>query len=233
MIYFSLEVLNMTTRIRRKKSSLTELKIAIVGAPGVGKTALVVRFITKRYIGEYAHEAENRYKHEALVDGEPVLFEILDTCPRNENELPNTSELSQWADGILLVYSITDRKSFNYIRRVKSCLQSETPVQLVANKNDLVHSRQVNSDEGEILAKDFDCKFYEVSAAEHVDLVAEMFFDLCKEVLASKRKSKQSLLERMLGGHRPYSRGKSDSALPKDFKPFRRLPIGDSFFDDL
>jgi Ras-like protein family protein 11A len=26
--------------------------------------------------------AENRYKHEVLVDGEPILFEILDTCPK-------------------------------------------------------------------------------------------------------------------------------------------------------
>lgn len=25
---------------------------------------------------------ENRYKHEAMVDGEPILFEILDTCPK-------------------------------------------------------------------------------------------------------------------------------------------------------
>lgn len=25
---------------------------------------------------------ENRYKHEAMVDAEPVLFEILDTCPK-------------------------------------------------------------------------------------------------------------------------------------------------------
>lgn len=25
---------------------------------------------------------ENRYKHEAMVNGEPVLFEILDTCPK-------------------------------------------------------------------------------------------------------------------------------------------------------
>lgn len=26
--------------------------------------------------------SDNRYKHEVLVDGEPVLFEILDTCPK-------------------------------------------------------------------------------------------------------------------------------------------------------
>ena len=44
--------------------------------------ALTVRFLTKRYIGEYDHQSETRYKHEILVDGEPVLFEICDTCPK-------------------------------------------------------------------------------------------------------------------------------------------------------
>ncbi|KAL9902498.1 ras-like protein family member 11B isoform X3 [Glossina fuscipes] len=135
----------MTTRgIRRKKSTLTDLKIAVVGAPGVGKSALIVRFLTKRYIGEYDHQTENRYKHEALVDGEPILFEILDTCPKTDDEFPNASELVQWADGLLLVYSITDRNTFNYIRKAKCDLQTDTPLQLVANKVDMVHLRQLS-----------------------------------------------------------------------------------------
>lgn len=119
----------------------------------------------------------------------------------------NACELLQWADGLLLVYSITDRNSFNYIRRTKADLQTDTPVQLVANKVDMVHLRQVSYDEGDILAKDFECRFCEVSAADHIDQVAEVFNDLCREVIASKRKSKQSLLERMLGTTRPYTRG--------------------------
>lgn len=143
-------------------------------------------------------------------------FPIDDVIPQAEDEFPCAGELLQWADGLLLVYSITDRSSFNYIRRAKSDLQSDTPVHLVANKVDMVHLRQISRDEGEILSKDFDCKFSEVSAADHVIQVAEVFNDLCKEIIASKRKSKQSLLERMLGGSRPYSRGKSDSNLPKD-----------------
>ena len=128
-------------------------------------------------------------------------------------------EAISWADGLLLVYSITDRNSFNFIRKVKQELQnSDLPVLLVANKVDLVHLRQISADEGDILAKDFECKFYEVSAAEHVTQVSDAFLDLCREVLQSKRKSKQSLLDkidRMLGT-RAYARGKSDSALPKD-----------------
>ena len=45
--------------------------------------ALVVRFLTKRYIGEYDHQSDTRYKNEVLVDGDPVIFEICDLCPRD------------------------------------------------------------------------------------------------------------------------------------------------------
>lgn len=74
---------------------------------------------------------------------------------------------------------------------------------------------------GEILAKDFDCSFSEVTAAEQVSQVATIFHDLCREILSIRRKNKQSLLDRVLGNKtttsaRAYLRGKSDSALPKD-----------------
>ncbi|XP_069686237.1 ras-related and estrogen-regulated growth inhibitor [Periplaneta americana] len=210
---------NAIRGIRRKKSSLSEVKVAVLGAPAVGKSALTVRFLTRRYIGEYDHQAENRYKHEVLVDGEPVLFEILDTCPKSEEDFPS-SETLHWADGFLLVYAITDRRSFNFVRRVKQMLCCDAPLALVGNKGDMVHLRQVSTEEGEILAKDYECWFSEVAAAEQVTQVAEAFHELCREVLSVRRKNKQSLLDRMLGnksaGLRAYSRGKSDSALPKE-----------------
>lgn len=83
----------------------------------------------------------------------------------------------------------------------------------------MVHLRQVSNEEGSILAKDCDCGFFEVAAAEQVGSVATAFQDLCRAVLASRRKSKHSLLERMLGAKsntRLYARGKSDGAIPKD-----------------
>lgn len=178
-----------------------------------------------------------------MVDSEPILFEILDTCAASidsehsstidseassssssaassttlHNGAPST-EAIQWADGVLLVYAITDRASFDFVRRARATLQTaDVPVALIGNKVDMVHLRQVSTEEGEILGKDLECKFAEVSAAEHVGPVADAFHDLCREVLQARRKSKQSLLDRMLGGTRhAYSRGKSDSALPKD-----------------
>lgn len=47
---------------------------------------------------------------------------------------------------MFLVYSITDRESFNYVRRAKQSLQPDIPLTLVGNKADMVHLRQVISD---------------------------------------------------------------------------------------
>ena len=85
-------------------------------------SALVVRFLTKRYIGEYDHQSDTRYKNEVLVDGDPVIFEICDLCPRSIEDLPSTESLG-WADGVVLVYSITERSSFNFIKQVWNIFQ--------------------------------------------------------------------------------------------------------------
>jgi len=96
------------------------------------------------------------------------------------------------------------------------------PMVLLGNKGDMVHLRQVSSEEGEILSKDFDCNFGEVAAADQVVEVAEAFHDLCRDVHQARRKNKTSLLDRVLGskgskgGILTYHRGKSDSSIPKD-----------------
>lgn len=66
---------------------------------------------------------------------------------QSDDELPATDSLN-WADGCLLVYAITDRRSFNYVRRARQALTSDLPLVLVGNKADMVHLRQVSTEEG-------------------------------------------------------------------------------------
>lgn len=59
------------------------------------------------------------------------------------------TEQVQWADGCLIVYSITDKKSFAYAMDTLDNLQkvrptSSLPITLLANKADLEHLREVN-----------------------------------------------------------------------------------------
>jgi GTPase KRas protein len=89
-------------------------------------------------------------------------------------------------EGFLCVYSITSRPSFeeistfyNQILRVKD--KDYFPVIIVANKCDLEHERQVSTQEGRDLAKNFGCKFIESSAKSKVN-VDEAFYSLVREI---------------------------------------------------
>uniref|UniRef100_A0A673BC20 small monomeric GTPase n=1 Tax=Sphaeramia orbicularis TaxID=375764 RepID=A0A673BC20_9TELE len=65
-----------------------EVKLAIFGRAGVGKSALVVRFLTRRFIWEYDPTLESTYRHQANIDDEVVTMEILDTAGQTINSSP-------------------------------------------------------------------------------------------------------------------------------------------------
>jgi GTPase KRas len=89
-------------------------------------------------------------------------------------------------EGFLLVYSITSRQSFEEIQtfeqqilRVKD--KDYFPIILVGNKCDLEGERAVSKEEGQALARQFNCRFIETSAKSRVN-VDNAFFDLVREI---------------------------------------------------
>lgn len=90
----------------------------------------------------------------------------------------------QWADAVVLVYSVTDRRSFDLIDQlhqqvVRAGGANMPPVILLANKADLLHLRQVDSQQGPLLVGTLGCSFYEVSASEDYSQVHTAFHRLC------------------------------------------------------
>lgn len=89
-------------------------------------------------------------------------------------------------EGIILVYSITSRSSFEEIsvfyhnilrmRGVAHC-----PMILNGNKCDLESERQVSTGEGKDLALSYGCKFFETSAKTGVN-IDESFFQMVREI---------------------------------------------------
>ncbi|KAL4000206.1 nebulin [Sarotherodon galilaeus] len=184
---------NMTTIAEYPASEYSgpnrAIKIAVIGGSGVGKTALVVRFLTKRFIGDYERNAGNLYSREVQVDGEQVTIQVQDTPGAQMTDngtglLDHVTCSIQWADAVVLVYSVTDRSSFDLIDQlhqlvVRSSGASMPPVILLANKADLLHLRRVDSQQGLILAGNLGCSFYEVSASEDYNQVHGAFHRLC------------------------------------------------------
>ncbi|XP_023185074.1 ras-related and estrogen-regulated growth inhibitor-like isoform X8 [Xiphophorus maculatus] len=145
---------------------MVPVKLLILGAQNTGKTALCVRFITKRFIGEYDHKTEVTYRCSRTVDQETVDLEILD--------LP------------------CKRSSFLEIPRLKTLIDKTKqslvfPTVLVANKADLEVGRKVTTEEGQRLAKDLGCGFRELSVAEAVLSVEAVIFQLIRLTLDQQR----------------------------------------------
>ncbi|XP_062847767.1 ras-related and estrogen-regulated growth inhibitor-like protein [Trichomycterus rosablanca] len=176
-----------------------EANVLLLGAENVGKSALTVRFVTRRFIGEYG-DIESIYSHIDKIDGREISFNIWDSLyPQNCESTESVSEKQlRWADGIVLVYSICDRSSFEVVRQQVALIQkltssasvSPVPMVLVGNKRDLLHRRVVSSDEGRLLALSADCGFFEISAAETyhgVLLVFHGLLDLIKEARGIKK----------------------------------------------
>ncbi|XP_077955980.1 ras-related and estrogen-regulated growth inhibitor [Gasterosteus aculeatus] len=170
---------------------MVPVKLLILGARNTGKTALCVRFITKRFIGEYDHKKEVTYRCSRALDHEAVDLEILDVACKEDAAASLESSI-RWADGFLLLYSITQRLSFLDVPRLKKLVEHAkqslvVPTVLVANKADLEIGREVTTEEGQRLAKELRCGFRELSVAEAVLAVEAAVFQLIRLVLDQQR----------------------------------------------
>lgn len=183
-----------------KTTMTSSLRVVVLGAEKTGKSAVIVRFLTKRFIGEYNSNIDLLYK--SCIKQEDYLtdIEILDTCSKKSNGTsPSAETQMNWADAFVIVYSICDTCSFE---RAKSLLDtigkvrsnSYIPVLLLGNKTDLEHRRTVGVEEGHQVALEYNCQYYEVSAAENYVTINIAFQALLRD--AKMNQQQKSMLKR-------------------------------------
>ncbi|KAK6486302.1 ras-like protein family member 11A [Huso huso] len=203
-----------------------DIKIAVLGSAGVGKTAMIVRFLTKRFIGDYESNTGNLYSRLVQLEGDQLSIQIQDTpCIQVNGEgvrLPDlASRCIHWADGFILVYSITQDSSHKAIHSLhqhirKAHPDTKPPVIIVGNKSDLLHARQVQTSEGIQLASELGAVFLEISTSENYEDVSDVFQHLCKEV--SKLNSHYINGEKRRGSLIPRPKSPNMQDLKRRFK---------------
>ena len=120
-----------------------------------------------------------------MIDTAPALLDILDTAGQEEY----SSMQDQWmrdGKGFLLVYSITQKSTFEEIALIREKIlrakdADSVPMVLVGNKCDLSDERQVKAEEGRELAKQWGCEFMEASAKDKINN-EEVFFQVVREI---------------------------------------------------
>ncbi|XP_046879101.1 ras-related and estrogen-regulated growth inhibitor-like protein [Hypomesus transpacificus] len=181
---------------------MNDIKLAVLGSGGVGKSALIVRFLTRRFIGEYASSSECIYRKRLSIDGRQLNLELYDPCSQGGEGKSNLNDQIHWADGFVVVYDISDRSSFITAKAIVHLIRelqlgvakrdTDSLVFLVGNKQDLCHMREVRREEGQRLAAEHRCQFYELSAAEHYQEVVLMFSKMVHNAsMGSKAKERR------------------------------------------
>lgn len=115
----------------------------------------------------------------------PFTLLIWDTAGQERFKTITTSYF-RGCQGILLVYSVTDRKSFKNVNvwMDEITRSGETHVNkiLLANKCDLEADRVVSTKEGQELAASYGIPFFETSAKNNVN-ISEAFMTIAEDVV--------------------------------------------------
>ena len=93
------------------------------------------------------------------------------------------------AQGIILVYDITDLDSFNnlnsWLIEIEKNASKNAYKILIGNKSDLENERKVQFSQGEEFAKQYGMKFFETSAKNSINVI-EAFTAITKELIKKK-----------------------------------------------
>ncbi|KAI0723103.1 small GTPase superfamily [Earliella scabrosa] len=162
---------------------LNKRKIAVLGSRSVGKSSLVIQFIENHFVESYYPTIESVFTKTVNYKGVDYDCDIIDTAGQDEYTILN-SKHAIGIHGYVLVYSVTNHKSFDmvhvvYDKIVNFCGKNSIPCVIVGSKIDLQNrpSRQVPSKEAEDLASEIGAAHIETSAKENIN-VAKVF-ELC------------------------------------------------------
>ena len=161
-------------------------KLLVIGDSSVGKSALLSRFsdniFTEAHVSTLGTDFRTKIiKHE----DDNIKLQIWDTTGQ-ERYNAITSSSYRKANGVIIVYDVTNANSFENIRKVwldqiEQHADEGCKKMLVGNKVDLVGERSVSYEKGAKFTEEMGMPFSEASAKNDQG-VADTFEKMCGEI---------------------------------------------------
>jgi len=163
-------------------------KLLLIGDSGVGKSSLLLRFADDTFTESYISTIGVDFKIRTVqLEGKTVKLQIWDTAGQ-ERFRTITSSYYRGAQGIIIVYDVTDKDSFNNVKQwlheIDRYASEDVKKLLVGNKSDLDDKRETTYAEAEEEAKNLRMQFLETSAKNSTN-VEKAFMAMAKEIKAS------------------------------------------------
>jgi len=170
------------------KSAVVNVKLLLIGNSSVGKSSLLLRFSDEQWLPEDESSATigvDFRVHKMEVKGKRVKLSIWDTAGQ-ERFRTITSSYYRGAQGIILVYDVANRESFDALPRwfneLETYVSPSVVKIIVGNKVDKEFSRQVTYSEGQQFSQRMNSLFIEASAKTATG-VSEAFQTVVEKIM--------------------------------------------------
>lgn len=163
-------------------------KLLLVGDSACDKSALLLRFCDDSFTTSFITTIGIDFKIKTIeMDNQRIKLQIWDTAGQ-ERFRTITTAYYRGAQGIMLVYDITDQESFqnihNWHRNIRQHASSDVSLVLVGARREEEQARVVSTAEGQALANELGIPFFECSARNNTN-VTEAFIALTRSVLVA------------------------------------------------
>ena len=167
------------------------IKIIILGSTEVGKTSIIDRYFNdvfrQNQVSTIGIDFLTKY---FKFDSKKIKVIYNDTAGQEKFRAISINYLKA-ANGVILVYDITKRHTFDalegWLKYIKDNNEIDLPKVLIGNKFDLKDERVVSQEEAQKFADSIGCNYYEGSAKtgynikEALDEVARITYEFVKD----------------------------------------------------
>mmetsp|Transcript_57993 Transcript_57993/g.64821 ORF Transcript_57993/g.64821 Transcript_57993/m.64821 type:complete len:206 (-) Transcript_57993:1434-2051(-) len=164
-------------------------KLVLIGDSGVGKSCLLLRFADDAFTESYISTIGVDFRFRTLkIDQKTVKLQIWDTAGQ-ERFRTITSAYYRGADGIIMVFDVTNMESFDHVndwlKEVNRYAAEGTVKLLVGNKSDRTADKVVTEAQAKEFADDLGIPFIETSAKSSKN-VEEAFLTMAGELIRQR-----------------------------------------------
>ncbi|OQV20838.1 Ras-related protein Rab-10 [Hypsibius exemplaris] len=169
-----------------KRSYDLLFKLLLIGDSGVGKTCILFRFSDDAFNTTFISTIGIDFKIKTIeLKGKKIKLQIWDTAGQERFHTITTSYY-RGAMGIMLVYDITQPKSFDniakWLRNIEEHANEDVEKMLLGNKCDMEDRRAISRERGEDIARQHGIRFLETSAKANIN-VERAFYELSEAIL--------------------------------------------------
>ena len=192
---------------------LKPIKLLLIGDSCVGKTSLLLRFCDNFFPESHMATIGVEFKEKIItINDKNYKIHLWDTAGQ-ERYSSLTKNFYKHAQGIIFVYDVNNRESFQNLKNwIKNPDYEKRNVKIIIVGNKIDLKKEISTDDLKRLANRYSCKYFEVSAKNNIN-VNSIFESITEEIINDNKEYDEDIDSITLSNVQFYEKEKKKTML--------------------